>query len=185
MPRAKEGAKILWCGTRWSLIDPAGLRMDLLENDEKFRDRRYEIINLPALNEKDESNFDYPYGVGFSTDYYHQRRASFERNNDMASWTAQYMCEPIERSGALFEPDDMRYYNGELLPLRNICSAFQAVERPVAAATFVAAPFPISTKERALLGRCGDYSNGNRKTVTQPLIADKTQAVTRGSGAGY
>ena len=31
----------------------------------------------------------------------------------MASWLAQYMGEPIERAGALFEPQDMRYYNGD------------------------------------------------------------------------
>lgn len=31
LPRAKEKAKILWCGTRWSMIDPAGLRMELLQ----------------------------------------------------------------------------------------------------------------------------------------------------------
>lgn len=34
IPRSKAGAKLLWCGTRWSMIDPAGLRMDLLQNDQ-------------------------------------------------------------------------------------------------------------------------------------------------------
>lgn len=101
--RAKQNAKILWCGTRWSMADPAGIRMGLLENDMIFKNRRYRIINVPAMNNKDESNFDYLYGVGFSTEYYKQRRASFERNNDMASWCAQYMGEPIERNGAFTE----------------------------------------------------------------------------------
>lgn len=172
LPRAKEGAKILWCGTRWSLIDPAGLRMDLLENDEKFRDRRYEIINLPALNEKDESNFDYPYGVGFSTDYYHQRRASFERNNDMASWAAQYMCEPIERSGALFEPDDMRYYNGELPDAENLVRIFMAVDPAFGGGDFVAAPICYQYKDGSVYVADVVYSN-EEKTVTQPLIVNK------------
>ena len=36
LTRAKEGAKILWVGTRWSIIDPAGIRMELLQSDEKF-----------------------------------------------------------------------------------------------------------------------------------------------------
>ncbi len=105
IPRAKESAKILWVGTRWSIADPAGVRMEMLDNAPEFMDRRYKVINLPALDENDESNFDYDYGVGFSTAFYRQRRASFEHNNDMASWTAQYMGEPIERDGTLFTPD--------------------------------------------------------------------------------
>ena len=90
LPRAKESAKILWIGTRWSLLDPQGKRIDLLENDEKYEGRRWRVLNTPALDENDESNFEYDYGVGFSTDYYLQRRASFERNSDIASWLAQY-----------------------------------------------------------------------------------------------
>ena len=49
LPRAKESAKVLWFGTRWSMIDPAGKRMELLLNDEKYRNRRYKIINLPCM----------------------------------------------------------------------------------------------------------------------------------------
>jgi len=139
LPRAKEKAKILWCGTRWSMIDPAGLRMELLLNDERFKDRRVKIINLSALDEKDESQFNYKYGVGFSTEYYRQRRASFERNNDMASWLAQYMGEPIERDGALFAPNDMRYYNGEL-PDGDPDRIFMAVDPAFGGGDFVASP---------------------------------------------
>lgn len=139
LPRAKENAKILWCGTRWSMIDPAGLRMELLENDERFKNRRYMIINLSALDENDESKFDYDYGVGFSTEYYRQRRASFERNNDMASWLAQYMGEPIERDGALFTPDEFRYYNG-VLPNEEPDRIFMAVDPAFGGGDFVASP---------------------------------------------
>lgn len=35
IPRTKQSAKKIWIGTRWSLIDPAGLRMDFLQNDEE------------------------------------------------------------------------------------------------------------------------------------------------------
>jgi hypothetical protein len=85
-----------------------------LETDEKFRNRKWEDITIPALDENDESNFDYKYGVGFSTEYYQQRRASFEANNDIASWDAQYQNQPIEREGAVFTPDTMRYFNSAL-----------------------------------------------------------------------
>ena len=114
IPRAKQNAKILWIGTRWSLSDPISRRYDTLTNDEKYKDRRFKLVNIPALDENDESNFEYACGVGFDTLFYQQRRASFERNNDLASWLAQYMGTPIEREGALFEPDELRYFDGEV-----------------------------------------------------------------------
>lgn len=139
LPRAKESAKVLWFGTRWSMIDPAGKRMELLLNDEKYRNRRYKIINLPALDENDESNFNFDFGVGFSSDYYKQRRASFERNDDTASWLAQYMGEPIERDGALFSPEEFRFYNGDL-PDGKPDRIFMAVDPAYGGGDFVAGP---------------------------------------------
>lgn len=168
LTRAKEKAKILWCGTRWSMIDPAGIRMELLENDERFKGRRYKIINLPALDENDESNFDYDYGVGFNTDYYRQRRASFERNNDMASWLAQYQGEPIERDGALFTPDDFRYYNG-VLPEGEPDRIFMAVDPAFGGGDFVAAPVCFQYGEDIYVHDVV-YDNGDKK-ITQPLLA--------------
>ena len=169
IPRAKEQAKILACGTRWSIIDPAGKRMELLRNDERFRDRRWKIVNLPALNENDESNFDYQYGVGFSTKYYQMRRASFERNDDLASWNAQYQQEPIEREGTLFSPEGFRYYNGEL-PEGEPDRIFMAVDPAFGGGDYVAAP---------ICFRYGDdiyvhdviYDNSDKK-ITQPLLVN-------------
>ena len=168
IPRAKESAKLLWCGTRWSNIDPAGLRMDVLENNEEFADRRVKKINLPALNDKDESNFDYDYGVGYSTQFYRQRRASFERNNDMASWNAQYQQEPIERKGALFTPEDTRYYNGELpegIPDR----IFMAVDPAFGGGDFVSSPVGVQFGEDIYIPDV--VFNNSDKSITQPLLA--------------
>ena len=169
LSRAKGNAKILWCGTRWSLLDPIGLRIDTIMNSEKFRDRRYRIINLPALDENDESNFDYLYGVGFSTEVYQQRRASFERNNDMASWFAQYMGAPIERDGAVFEPDDFRYYNGELpdgVPDR----VFMAVDPAWGGGDFVAGPVCVKYGNDIYVPSVV-YNNGDKR-ITQQLVAE-------------
>ncbi len=171
IPRAKETAKILWCGTRWSLVDPTGLRMELLLNDDKFKNRRFEIINLPALNENDESNFEYDYGVGFSSDYYRMRRASFERNNDMASWEAQYMGKPIERSGALFDPADMRYYNGNL-PDEEPVRIFMAVDPAFGGGGFAAAPICYQYEDGRVFVHDVVYSDADKK-ITQPLIVSK------------
>lgn len=168
LPRAKENAKILWCGTRWSMIDPAGLRMGLLENDDRFKNRRYKIINLSALDEDDESQFDYDYGVGFSTEYYRQRRASFERNNDMASWSAQYMGEPIERDGALFTPDEFRYYNG-VLPEEEPDRIFMAVDPAFGGGDFVSSPVCFQYGDDIYVHDVV-YDSGDKR-ITQPLLA--------------
>ena len=167
LPRSKESAKILWIGTRWSLTDPQGRRIDLLENDAKYKDRRWRVLNSPALNENDESNFDYDYGVGFSTEYYQQRRASFERNSDLASWMAQYMGEPIERDGSVFDPADLRYFNG-VLPEVQPDRVFMVVDPSWGGGDFVAAPV-IYQYGNDLFMPDVVFSNAD-KTVTVPMI---------------
>lgn len=167
LPRAKESAKILWIGTRWSLVDPQGKRLDLLENDPKYENRRVKVLNTPALNENDESNFEYDYGVGFSTNYYQQRRASFERNSDMASWLAQYQGEPIEREGAVFSPDQLRYYNG-VLPEGDPDRIFMVVDPAWGGGDFVSAPVCYQFGDDIYVADVV-YDNGD-KSITQPEI---------------
>ena len=167
IPRAKETAKMLWIGTRWSLVDPQGIRIDLLENDEKYKDRRWKVVNTPALDEHDESNFEYDYGVGFSTEYYIQRRASFERNNDLCSWLAQYMGEPIEREGAVFAPDQLRYYNG-VLPEEGPDRIFMAVDPAWGGGDFVAAPVVYQYGDDLYIADV--VFDNSEKNITQPLI---------------
>ena len=169
IPRAKEQAKILICGTRWSIGDPAGKRMELLKNDERFRDRRLKIVSLPALNKDDESNFDYQYGVGFSTKYYIMRRASFERNNDLASWDAQYMQEPIEREGTLFTHDGFRYYNG-VLPEGQPDRVFMAVDPAFGGGDYVSSPVCVQYAEDIYIPDVV-FNNGDKR-ITQPLLAN-------------
>lgn len=140
IPRAKEKAKLLWIGTRWSLIDPIGIRMELVTNDSAFSERRVKVISIPALDpETDESKFEYRFGVGFSTKFYRQRRASFERQDDMASWFAQYQQEPIEREGALFTPGNMKFFNG-ILPEGEPDVVKMACDTAFGGGDFVSAP---------------------------------------------
>ena len=87
--------------TRWSVHDPIGHLEDLYGNDEDA-----EFIVCPALNDDDESNFDYPYGVGFTTEFYKEQREIM----DQASWKALYCNEPIEREGQLYPPDQLQRY---------------------------------------------------------------------------
>lgn len=162
--------KHLWIGTRWSLVDPQGMRMDLLLNEPKFANVRWKAINVPALNDDDESNFDYAFGVGFSTEQYQQRRASFERNNDMASWLAQYCGTPIERDGAVFSPDDLRFYNG-VLPDATPDRVFMAIDPAWGGGDFCAGPVCYQF-DNDLYVVDVVYSD-KEKNVTQPLIVEK------------
>lgn len=112
MPRIKPGkAKLLGIGTRWAKKDVQGRRLDLLQNDPEYKDIRHREVIIPALNENGDSNFDYPYHLGYTTLDYKRRMASFENNDDMASWFAQYQQEPIERKGQMFSVDMMNFFN--------------------------------------------------------------------------
>lgn len=174
LPRG-VGAKIkrLWIGTRWSLIDPQGQRTDLLTNQPEFKSIRWRAINVEALNENDESNFDHAFGVGFSTDRYRQIRASFERNNDMASWLAQFCGHPIERAGAVFSPDEMRFYNGELPDPDTVTPdrVFMTVDPAWGGGDFVASPVCYLYGNDIFVHDVV-YDNSDKK-VTQPKIAEK------------
>ena len=169
IPRAKESAKILWIGTRWSLTDPQGKRMDVLMNDEKYASRRWKAFNTPALDASDESNFNYRYGVGFSTEFYQQRRASFERNNDMASWLAQYQGVPIEREGAVFEPDGLRYYNG-ILPEGKPDRIFMALDPAWGGGDFVAGPVCVQYGDDLYVADV--IFDNSEKNITQPKVVN-------------
>ena len=170
LPRGKETAKHLWIGTRWSLVDPQGLRVELLQNEPKFASVRWKQINVPALNENDESNFDYAFDTGFSTEMYQQRRASFERNNDMASWYAQYMGEPIERDGAVFSPEDLRFYNGILPEKTEPDRIFMAVDPAWGGGDYVASPVCVRYGDDIYIP---DVVFDNRdKKFTQPHVAE-------------
>lgn len=112
MPRIKPGkAKLIGIGTRWAPKDVQGRRLELLLNDPEYKDIRHREIIIPALNENGESNFDYPYKLGYTTLDYRRRMVSFENNDDMASWFAQYQQEPIERKGQMFNVDNMNFFN--------------------------------------------------------------------------
>lgn len=171
IPRGTGKARFLWIGTRWSVADPEGKREDLLVNEPNFKERKWIKHNIPALNKKDQSNFVYDYDKGFSTEFYRQRRASFEWNNDMASWSAQYMGEPIEREGALFLSDEMRYFNGKLPSEPD--RVFMAVDPAWGGADFTSAPVFAQCGEDIYVVDC--VFNSGEKTVTQPLITKKAE----------
>ena len=96
-----DHCKELHIATRWSVHDVIGR----LEREYGDSDRAKFIV-VPALDENDESNFDYAYGVGFSTNFYREQRNIM----DDVSWRALYMNQPIERDGILYQKDELRRY---------------------------------------------------------------------------
>ena len=172
LTRGKEKCKVIWEGTRWANSDPIGLRIELLQTREEFKNRRFKIISIPALNEKEESNFDYDYGVGFSTEYYLSRRASFEYNQDLASWDAQYQQQPIERTGVVFEPADMNYYNGELPTDDMLVRTFMAIDPAFGGGDYTSSPVCKQYTDGSVYIPDVVYDNGD-KTVTIPNIVEK------------
>lgn len=103
--RKNDGARELMVGTRWNVIDPLG-RVEA----EKKGNHLYRFRKIPALNKDGESNFNYDYGVGFSTKYYIDMKSRLDPNE----WQAKYQQDPFIREGLLFPSDSLRYYNGIL-----------------------------------------------------------------------
>ena len=171
IPRGKENTTYLWIGTRWSTNDPIGKRMKLLKENPKYKDRRWRDITIPALDPEGNSNFEYENGVGFSTEYYERRRASFEAEHDEASWYAQYMNDPVEREGRLFCSPEMRFYDGMLPAGKTPVTTFMAVDPAFGGGDRVAAPIccqyendDIYIKDVVFDGRTSEY--------TIPALAD-------------
>ena len=96
-----DHCKELHIATRWSVHDVIGRLEDIYSGNKKAR-----FIVVPAMDANDESNFDYDYGVGFSTEFYRQQRDIM----DDASWRALYMNEPIEREGLVYSEDELRRF---------------------------------------------------------------------------
>lgn len=96
-----DHCKELHIATRWSVHDVLGRLEDQYEGNDRAR-----FIIAPALDENDESNFDYKYGVGFTTAFYHEQREIM----DEVSWKALYMNQPIEREGLLYTSDELQRY---------------------------------------------------------------------------
>lgn len=93
--------KELHIATRWSVHDVIG-RLEQQYGDSD----RARFIVMSALNENEESNFNYGNNVGFTTQFYHEQREIM----DDVSWRALYMNEPIEREGLLYAEDELRRY---------------------------------------------------------------------------
>lgn len=169
MKRKKEGCKVLYNGTIWSLHDIFMNRQAFLENNPEAKDTRWKILKIPALDpDTDESNFEYDYNVGFSTKYYRMERAKFEENDDMASWFCQCQQEPIEREGSVFNPEHMNFYNG-ILPNEPPLKIVAACDVALGGGDYLSMPIAYVYTDGSVYIHDVVYDN-SEKEITQPLV---------------
>lgn len=106
----------LHIATRWSVHDVIG-RLERMYGDNG----KSEFIAVPALDENDESLFDYPIDAGLSTKFLHEQREAM----DDVSWRALYMNQPVEREGLLYSEEELRRYfelpDGEPDAIISVC----------------------------------------------------------------
>lgn len=163
--RKNDGSKELMVGTRWNVYDPLG-RVET----ENANNPRYRFRKIPALDENDESNFQYDYGKGFSTEYYRKMRDRLDKNE----WMAKYQQRPFIREGLLFPLDELNYYNG-VLPDGD-CITAAACDVAWGGGDSLSMPFG------KLFGNVDDgpiyipdwIFNKGDKYVTKPLVVAKT-----------
>ncbi|MBR1851565.1 MAG: phage terminase large subunit, partial [Lachnospiraceae bacterium] len=161
--RKNDGSRELMVGTRWNVMDPLGR----VETQYK-KNPRYRFRKIPALNEHDESNFQYDYGKGFSTKYYRDMRKKLDRNE----WMAKYQQAPFIREGLLFPENELRFYNG-VLPDGEFLKA-AACDVAWGGGDSLSMPFGNA------FGTDGDVYisdwifNKGDKYVTKPLVVGKT-----------
>lgn len=172
MSRKKEQCKLILNGTIWSLHDLYMDRLAFLQNNQEAKNIRFDVLKIPALDpETDESNFDYDYGVGFTTAYYRLTRAKFEENDDMAGWFAQYQQEPIEREGALFNPEHMNFYNG-VLPSEEPLKIVAACDVALGGSDYLAMPIAYVYEDGSVYIHDLIFDN-SEKSITMPRVIEK------------
>lgn len=161
--RKNDGSKELMVGTRWNVLDPLG-RVEANNKDNP----RYRFRKIPALDENGESNFQYEYGVGFSTEYYVNLRNRLDKNE----WMAKYQQAPFVREGLLFAEDSLRYFNGVLPDGDHFTAA--ACDVAWGGGDSLSMPFG------NVFGKDGDIYipdwifNKGDKYITKPLVVAKT-----------
>ena len=108
LDRMNDGAKKILVGTLWSVIDPLERERKLNEDNPRALFRK-----IPALNENEESNFQYKV-KGFSTQYYLDMRERL----DKAEWMAKFQQQPFVREGLTYPIEQLKFFNG-LVPEGN------------------------------------------------------------------
>ena len=175
--RKKDNCKEIHIQTRWSVHDVVG-RLQREHED----DPRALFIAIPALDENGESNFQYDYGVGFSTEYFQDMAKSM----DDISFKCLYMNQPIEREGLLVHEDELRRYLS--LPVGEPDAIWSIVDTKQKGTDYFFQPVLLQYGEDYYLDDCicdngSDYEVQYQRS-TDILLRNKVQACQYESNAG-
>lgn len=158
--RKNDGARELMVGTLWNVLDP------LERINVKYEyDARYYFRRIPALDENDESNFDYEIN-GFSTEYYRNMRDKLAN----AEWMAKFMQRPYVREGLVFPENELKYCDGIVedgtWSITALCDpAFGGADR-------LSMPIKLKHKENGKQIIIDWVYRQGTQNITVPLVAD-------------
>lgn len=162
--RKNDGTRELMVGTRWNVMDPLGR----VEKENK-NNPRYRFRKIPALNEHNESNFVYDYGLGFSTEHYLKMKERLDKNE----WEAKFQQRPFVREGLLFPEDELNTYNGVLPPESSLIRVLAACDVAWGGGDSLSMPFGYEYDDGYIYIPDWIFNRGD-KTVTQPIVVGKT-----------
>jgi predicted phage terminase large subunit-like protein len=164
LDRMNDGAKKILVGTLWSVLDPL-----VREEHANVGNPRARFRKIPALNENDESNFQYEF-KGFSSKYYLEMRERL----DKAEWCAKFQQAPFVREGLTFPIEELRFFDGNVPDTQ--CRTIAALDPAFGSGDSLSMPV------------CKDFGNDkyiidwvhDKRTVayTLPLVADKIEQHT-------
>lgn len=102
--RRIEGCPIVAQGTRYSIYDPIGKLQEVAPS----MGWRTKVLEIPALDENDNSNFEiYVHGKKiFTTEYYRHERGLVTE----LQWESQFQQHPFEAKGRLFPEDQLNRF---------------------------------------------------------------------------
>lgn len=156
------GACELMVGTLWNVLDPLERIRKKYEKNPLYRFRR-----IPALNENEESNFNYKIN-GFTTEYYKEIRDRL----DKAEWEAKYQQRPFVREGLLFPVEETKTFDG-IIRDEGTVSTIGVCDPSVGGGDYLS--FPITrytSKGRLKYVIAWVYNKGTTK-ITIPKMVDK------------
>ena len=163
--RCNDGAKQLMIGTLWNVLDPIKRLEEMYQNDD-----RYVFKRIPALNENNESNFDYEV-KGFSTEYYLEMRDRLVRAGNEAEWMAKYQQAPYVREGLLFPKEDLRWFNG-ILPPDSRYHVVVVCDVALGGGDSVSMPIGLQDNDSDIIYVVDWYFNSSGVRVTVPGVCD-------------
>lgn len=164
--RKNAGAKELLIGTLWNVLDPIKRLEEMYEGDD-----RYVFRKIPALNENDESNFDYEI-KGFPTEYYREMREKMIKSGNEPEWFAKFQQAPYVREGLLFSSDELRFFNG-ILPQGHTFKYVVVCDVAFGGGDSVSLPIGLQDNETGWLYVVDWYFNSGGVKTTVPAVIDK------------